>query len=61
MLTHASAIGDFLFCFVIGDFVWSGLRKEIGNLGLLGCFFFSFSFLFIGFFLLWTGYGGGCG
>ena len=34
---------------MIGDFVWSGLRKKIGDLG----FFF--------FFLLWTGGGGGGG
>ena len=35
--------------FVIGDFVWSGLRKKIGDFG----FFFS---------LLWIGGGGvGCG
>ena len=33
-----------IFFLVIGDFVWSRLRKKIGN---LGCFFF--------FFLLWTG------
>ena len=32
---------------MIGDFVWSGLRKKIGVLG----FFF--------FFWLWTGGGGG--
>ena len=37
--------------FVIGDFVWSRLRKKIGDLG----FFFFF------FCLLWTGGGGGCG
>ena len=35
---------------MIGDFVWSGLRKKIG---VLGFFFF--------FFLLWTGGGGGDG
>ena len=40
--------------FVIGDFLWSGLRKKIRNLG--------FYFLFY-FFLLWIGGGvdGGCG
>ena len=38
----------FFILFVIGDFIWSRLRKKIGDLG----FFF--------FFLLWTG-GGGCG
>ena len=39
---------------MIGDLVWSGLRKKIGDL----VFFF---YLFIGC-LLWTaGIGGGCG
>ena len=43
----------FFILFVIGDFVWSGLTKKIGDL--------SFFYLFI-FFLLWTGGGGGgCG
>ena len=46
----------FFILFVIGAFVWSRLRKKIGD---FGCgFFFSFSFL------LWTsggGGGGGCG
>ena len=37
----------FFILFVIGDFVWSGLRKKIGDLGF--------------FFLLWTSGGGGCG
>ena len=37
---------------MIGDFLWFGLRKKIGNLG--------FYFLFY-FFLLWTGGGGGGG
>ena len=26
-------IGDFFILFVIGDFVWSGLRKKIEDLG----------------------------
>ena len=39
----------FIILFVIGDFVWSGLRKKIGDL----VFFFFFS--------LWTGGGGGGG
>ena len=44
----------FFILFVIGDFVWSGLRKKIGDLDWW-CFFFFFSSL------LWTGGGGRCG
>ena len=49
LLTKAQlCVWCFFILSEIGDFVWSGLRKKIGDLG----FFF--------FFLLWTG-GGGCG
>ena len=37
---------------MIGDFVWSGLRKKIGDLGW---------WVFFLFFLLWIGGGGGGG
>ena len=37
---------------MIGDFVWSGLKKKITDLGWWFFFFF---------FLLWTGGGGGGG
>ena len=39
----------FFILFVIGDFVWSGLRKKIGDFG------WWFYFFLIFFFLLWTG------
>ena len=41
--------------FVIGDFVWSGLRKKIGDLG-----FFFFFFPYCGL-VADGGGGGGCG
>ena len=35
-------IGDFLFSFVIGDFVWSWLRKKIGDFGFFIFYFYFF-------------------
>ena len=46
----------FFFCFVIGDFVWSGLRKKIGDLS----FFFFFP-SYCGLVTSGGGGGGGCG
>ncbi|KAK7820145.1 pra1 family protein b2 [Quercus suber] len=44
-------IDDFLFCFVICDFVWSGLRKKIGD---LGWWFFFFFLLAVDYWWLWV-------
>ena len=45
----------FFVLFVIGDFVWSGLRKKIRDLG------FCFVFFFFCYGLVAGGGGGGCG
>ena len=48
----------FFFLFMIGDFVWSGLRKKIEDLGWLVFFFFFFSCCGL---VASGGGGGGCG
>ena len=48
----------FFFLFMIGDFVWSGLRKKIEDLGWLVFFFFFFSCC--GLVASGGGGGGGC-
>ena len=40
MLVPSGGCVAFFFLFVIGDFVWSGLRKKIEDLGWFFFFFF---------------------